>query len=248
MGVHHPRPPGGRPDQRDARRGAHDRPARPGLRQRRRHGDGGAVPARALRPRGHRPPHLRDRLRRRPDGGHRVRGGVAGRAARARPADLPLRRQRHLARRAHVVELRPGERRPALRVLRLARAGRAGRQRRGWPGGGDPRRPRGRRPPVADPGQVGDRLPVAQQVRYQQGPRFGPRRRGGRLDQGGHGLGPGQDLLRARRCLRVLQHGRGGCPDPRGVERALRALAGRGRGACRGLGPGLGGSTPAGDG
>ena len=54
----------------------------------------------------HGPPHLRHRLRRRPDGGHRVRGGVARRPARARPARLPLRRQLDLARRPDVAELR----------------------------------------------------------------------------------------------------------------------------------------------
>ena len=57
-----------------AGRRGHHRPARPGLRQRRRHGDRRALPRDALQPAGHgdrRSPHLRDLLRRRHDGGHR---------------------------------------------------------------------------------------------------------------------------------------------------------------------------------
>ena len=105
VGIAHPGPPGARPRPRDAGRRGHDRPARAGLRQRRRHGDRRALPARALRRRGHGPPHLRDRLRRRPHGGHRLRGRVAGRPPGPRPARLPLRRQRDLARRPDVAEL-----------------------------------------------------------------------------------------------------------------------------------------------
>ena len=51
VGLAHARPPRARPRAPDARRRGHDRPARPGLRQRGRHGDGRALPARALRPR-----------------------------------------------------------------------------------------------------------------------------------------------------------------------------------------------------
>jgi len=121
VGLADPRPPRARPRPRHARRRGHDRPARCRLLQRRRHGARREVPARALRRRGLRPQHLRDRLRRRPHGGHRGRGRLARRPARPRPARLPLRRQRHLARRPDVAELRPRGRRQALRGLRLAR-------------------------------------------------------------------------------------------------------------------------------
>ena len=78
----------------DAGRRDDHRPARPGVRERRRDGDGGEVPAREVRRRGLRPPHLRDLLRRRPDGGRRLRGGLARRPPAPRAARLPLRRQR----------------------------------------------------------------------------------------------------------------------------------------------------------
>ena len=71
-----------------------DRAARPGLRQRRRHGDGGSASRRALQPPGFRDRrslHLRDRQRRRPDGGRRVGGRLARRPSAARQADLPVR-------------------------------------------------------------------------------------------------------------------------------------------------------------
>ena len=51
------------------------------------------------RPHDHRSPHVRARLRRRHDGGRRLRGRVARRPPRARQADLPLRRQPRHARR-----------------------------------------------------------------------------------------------------------------------------------------------------
>ena len=52
------------------------------------------------RPRHRRPLDLRHLLRRRPPGGHRLRGGEPGRAPAAGQARVPLRRQRHPARRA----------------------------------------------------------------------------------------------------------------------------------------------------
>ena len=72
-----------------------------GFGERRRDGDGREVPAREVRRRGLRPPHLRDLLRRRPDGGRRLRGGLARRAPAARQARLPLRRQQDHDRRPH---------------------------------------------------------------------------------------------------------------------------------------------------
>ena len=71
------------------------------------------------RPRHRRSPHLGVPRRRLPDGGHLARGLLARRHARARQADLLLRRQRHLDRRrgARLVHRRHAE---ALRGLRLA--------------------------------------------------------------------------------------------------------------------------------
>ena len=84
VGQHHAGPPGIRPDA--GRRGDH-RPARPGLRQRRRDGHrrapaGGRV--QPTRPRHRRPPDLRHRLGRRPPGGDRLGGGQPGRPPAAR--------------------------------------------------------------------------------------------------------------------------------------------------------------------
>ena len=74
VGLAHAGPPGVRPD---AGRRGDDRPARPGLRERGRHGHrrapaGGRVQPRRARDR--RPLDVRHRVRRRPPGGHRVRG------------------------------------------------------------------------------------------------------------------------------------------------------------------------------
>ena len=74
------------------------------------------------------PLHLCVVRRRRSDGRHLARSGVAGRYAQARQADLALRRQPHLARRSHGVELYRGCA-EALRGLPLARAARQRRQR-----------------------------------------------------------------------------------------------------------------------
>ena len=66
-------------------------PLGPGHLDRRRHGAGRAHAGRALqprRPRDRRSLHVRDRLRRRPAGGRRLRGLLAGRPPRPRQADL----------------------------------------------------------------------------------------------------------------------------------------------------------------
>ena len=73
------------------------------------------------RPRHRRPLDVRALLRRRPPGGHRVRGGVARRPPPARQAHRPLRRQPHPARRADDDGLVGGRPRP-VRRLRLAHA------------------------------------------------------------------------------------------------------------------------------
>ena len=83
LGQPDPRAPGARAHR---GRGDHDRPARPGTRHRSGHGHGRPVRAWAARPRRPgrdeplRPPRLVHRGRRRPRGGHHVRGVVARRA------------------------------------------------------------------------------------------------------------------------------------------------------------------------
>ena len=127
-----------RPQELPSARLADRRPSRVRPRRRHRDDDGAAGPgdlhlggSRAGRahargalqprgPRGRRPPHLRDRLRRRHGGGGPVRGLVAGRPPRPRPAHRLLRRQPHLDRGRHRPGLLRG-RRQALRGLRLAR-------------------------------------------------------------------------------------------------------------------------------
>ena len=111
------RPPRVRP--RAGHRDDH-RPARPGPRQRGRHGAGGAHAERAARRRRHRPPHLRHRRRRLPDGGHQPRGDLARRPPQARQAHRAVRRQRDLHRRPDVAcgLRRPGQ---AFRGLGLER-------------------------------------------------------------------------------------------------------------------------------
>ena len=101
----------------------HHRAARPGHLDRRRHGAGRAHARRALQPRGprdRRSLHVRDRLRRRPAGGRRLRGLLARRPPRPRPLISLLRRQPHLDRGRHRALVHRGRRR-ALRGLRLAR-------------------------------------------------------------------------------------------------------------------------------
>ena len=61
----------------------------------------------ALRPRGGRPPHLRDLRRRRPRGGRQPRGRLAGRPPRPRPPRLRLRRQPRHHRRPHRARAAP---------------------------------------------------------------------------------------------------------------------------------------------
>ena len=102
VGLEDARAPGVRPH---ARRRGDDRSARPGLRERRRDGDRRAPTGRRVqprRPRDRRPLDVRDRLRRRPPGGHRLRGGIARRPPAPRQARRPVRRQQDPARRADV--------------------------------------------------------------------------------------------------------------------------------------------------
>ena len=129
VGLDHARPPRVRPD---AGRRGDDRPARPGPRQRRRHGDRRAPARRRVqppRPRHRRPPDLRDRQRRRPAGGRRVRGELARRPPAPGQADRPVRRQPDPARRADGLGVQRGRAR-AVRRLRLAHPAGRGRHRR----------------------------------------------------------------------------------------------------------------------
>ena len=131
-----------------ARHRGHDRAARAGLRQRGRHGDGRALPGRALQPprqAGRRPPRLRDLLRRRHDGGRQPGSRLDRRPLRPRQADRLLRRQPHHDRRHDRDLLRRREPPRAPGGRRLARA--AGRGLRGRRRARAPRsRPRARKP------------------------------------------------------------------------------------------------------
>ena len=123
--VGHPRPPGVRPH----RRGRdHDGSPRPGLRHRGRAGPRRAHAGGPL-PRDHRPPHLRRRRGRLPDGGREPRGRVSRRAPAARAPGRALRRQRGHDRRQHRPVLQR-RRTHSLRRLRLGRRPGGERQRR----------------------------------------------------------------------------------------------------------------------
>ena len=138
----------GHPECGHTRRGRDDDgAARPGLRERRRHGDRAALPRRPLQP----PPppdrrqlDLRDLLRRRPDGRGHAGGGLDRRPPRARPARLRLRRQPHHDRRHDLDLVHDRGQGQAVRGVRLARPARrrlggprrAPRRARGGEGGG----------------------------------------------------------------------------------------------------------------
>ena len=142
------------------RRRDHYRPARPGRRQRGRHGDGGEASRGALRSRQVGPvrsSHLRNLQRRRPDGRRRERGRIDRRPSRARQHHFSLRRQSRDHRRAHRAQLRRGCGQ-ALRGLQVAYAGCRRRQRPRRVVEGDRKRNRGNQPPVADSGAFDHRL------------------------------------------------------------------------------------------
>ncbi len=171
MGQHHAGSSRTRPH---ARRRDDDRPARPGLRQRGRHGDGRGAPGRTLQPprlRDHQSFHLRDRERRRPDGRRRVGSRIAGRPLAAWQADLSVRRQSgHAFRRhRHHVHRRP---RATLRGLRLAHPIDRRRQRSGGHRAGALQRSRRNQASVVDSGAHASRLRLAQQAGHLQGARF----------------------------------------------------------------------------
>ena len=174
-----------------------------------------------------RSPHVRHRLRRRPAGGHRVRGGQPRRPPPAGQAGRPLRRQPHPARRADGDGLLRG--RPApLRCLRLAHPAGRRRQRPRGDRGVDRGGPRG---PAPEPHRRADahRLRQPEQAGQPEGPRIAARPRRGPADQGGLRLGPGPHVLRARRGGRAVPapRSRAGEALVRDWEAALRPLPGR---------------------
>ena len=238
-----------RPRARHARRRGHHRPAGPGLCQRRRHGARRALPARdttASEVMDHFT--LRDRLRRRPDGGHRLRGRFAGRPARARPPGLPLRRQLDLARRPDVAELRLRGRHQALRGLRLARARGPRRQRPRR--ASRPRSSEGKRhdrAADADPRQVDHRLPVARPSRARSKAHGAPLGEDEvRATKEVARLGPRPHLPRARRRLRgVRRRERGAAPRPSGRSASTRCAQATPTARASGTWPGRAAPTAA---
>ena len=165
--------------------------------------------------------HLLHRLRRRPAGGHLLRGLLAGRTPAAGQPCRDLRRQQHLHRGRHVrrVERGPGR---ALRGLRLAHPAGDRRQRRRGPRRSPGRGQKRDRAALVHRAQVHHCLARPQRPEHRRIPRRSPGRGGGRPHQGDPRLRPGQDL-RGRR--------QGAGPRPRG---------GRARpGSARGLGAGL---------
>ena len=218
-GSQTPGPPGVRPD---ARRRGDDRAARPGLRERGRHGHRRAPPRRRVqppRPRHRRPPDLRHRS----DGD--LQEGIASEAAQpgrpppARQAHRPLRRQPHPARR------------PDGDGLVARTCSRASRPTAGTPSGSTDGNDvaaieaaiaaaRGRRP--AEP----DRRPDAHRLRQPEQAGHARRRtarRSGpdevRLTKEAYGWDPDTHVLRpgrgARRCFRAA------VADGRGARRRL---------------------------
>ena len=170
------------------------------------------------RARGHRPLDLRHRLRRRPPGGHRVRGREPRRPPAPRQAHLPLRRQRHPARRPDLDGLVRG--RASRASTRTAGTPSASRTATTSPRSRRPSRRAGRR--AAEPHRRADahRLRQPEQAGHAEGARRAARPGRGPPDQGGLRLGSGPHVLRARttRCAEFRE-----------------AIAGR-RGARRRLG------------
>ena len=199
------------------------RPARAGHLELRRPGAGRADVECAAR-RHRRPPHVHDRLRRRPPGGRRLRGVLAGRPSRPRPPDRVLRRQPHLDRGRHRAVVLGG-RRQAVRGLRLARPEPRrgprprpdrGRDRRGEGGGGQA---------VADHRAHAHRARLAEQAGHGGGARRPARRGGGQAHEGGLRLADRRALPRAGGGARALPRGRRARPRARvRVEGALRRV------------------------
>ena len=172
-----PRPPGIRPHR--GRRDDH-RAARPGLRDQRRHGDGGALAGASLQPAGRhgvRLRHLRGLRRRRHDGGRDQRSRLARRSSDARQPVLDLRQQPHHDRRPHGSRLQR-RRRDALPRLWLERAAGRRRQRHAARRRGDRRLPPDRWRADPDHRREPYRLRRPAQAGYRRRPRRAARGRG----------------------------------------------------------------------
>ncbi len=251
VGLAHPGPPRARPH---PRRGDHHRPARPGPRQRGRHGDGRPPRARPARPGrrrrrlGLRPQRLVHRLRRRHRRGHQPRGERAGRTPEARQPLRHLRRQRDLDRGRHPHRQERGRRAPATprtagtcrpstgapATPRAATTTRTSRRstRRWSPPGRD-------RPALLHRAAHDHRLAGAEQAEHRQDPRLGARRRRGRRDQEDARLRPGPDLRRRRRGARAHPRGAASAAarTTRALDRRLRRVGHRQPGAQGAAGP-----------
>ena len=214
----------------DAGRRDHHRSARPGLRQRGRHGDGARAAGGALQPAGPaalRLPHLGLRQRRRSHGGRGVRGRVARRAPAALQPQGLLRRQRDLDRRPDLARLHRG-RRPPLRGLRLARGAGRRRQRPRRAGGRDGDRRGGERAPDAGRGAHPHRLRQPEEAGHRRRARRAARTRGDQGDQGEPRLAARADVPHSRGGAAALRAGRRARRRAgAGMERAAAAL-GRG--------------------
>ena len=197
VGQPHAGSPGVRPH---AGRRGDDRPARAGHHERGRHGHRGAASGRRVqpgRPGDRRPPDLRDRIRRRPPGGHRLGGGQPGRSPAPGQAHRPVRRQPHPARRTHRDGLVRG-RAGALRRLRLAHPARHRWQRRPSDRRGHRGRP-GRRATEPDRRPDAHRVRQPEQAGHPEGARRTARPGRGPPRQGGLRLGSGRHVRRAAR-------------------------------------------------
>ena len=151
----------------DLRRGVHHRPAGHRDRHQRRHGHRRAVAGRHVQParlRAVRLRRLRAARRRLPDGGHRRRGRLAGRAPEAVQPVLDLRQQQDHHRGRHQPGVHRGRAGP-VRRLRLGGAARRRRQRPGRAGRGLRRVPGRDRASDADRRGQHHRLRLAEQGR-----------------------------------------------------------------------------------
>ena len=202
-------PPRGTPSRLHHRRRDHHRPAGPGPRVQRRHGDGRPPRARPLRPRRRagrepvRPLHLRHRLRRRHRGGRDGGGELDRRPPAARQPRRLLRRQPHLDRGRHHGGALRGRGRP-LRGLRVAHPGGARRRERRRHPRGDREREGRHRPAQLHRAADRHRLSGAGQDEHRRGARRGAGCRRGRR---------GQEDPRVRPREVVPDRGRG--PRPR---------------------------------
>ncbi len=222
VGLDHAGPPRARHGPRHAGRRGHDRPARPGLRQRRRHGDGRALPARALR----------QRRSRTTTSSRSSPTATSWRASPRRPPRSPgtcasggsststtTTTSRSTGRRRSRFKEDVDE---ALRGLRLACRGGRGRQRPRRARAGDRPRDAGRGAPVARARALDHRLPVAEQAGHERRPRRAARRGRGAPHEGGDGPRSGRALRRAGRRRRA----------PRARSRAARRCRPSGSSAC----------------